>query len=136
MALTKVRNQLIQGAPVNVLDYGADATGSADSTTAVSSAVATGSPIYFPAGTYKITSEISLNSNQVIYGDGQGISTLLFYKASNPASSEFMLAARNKNDIIIRDLTIKSNAYDDGLFDVGTYIPGPPKNIRAALLET
>ena len=144
MALTKVRNQVIQGAPVNVLDYGADSTGSADSTTAVSSAVATGSPIYFPAGTYKITSEISLNSNQVIYGDGQGISTLLFYKASNPASSEFMLAARNKNDIIIRDLTIKSNAYDDGLFDVGTYIPGPPKkytggtagNINGILIST
>lgn len=144
MALTRVRNEIIQGAPVNVLDYGADSTGSADSTTAISSAVATGSPIYFPAGTYKITSEISLNSNQVIYGDGQGVSTLLFYKASNPASSEFMLAARNKNDIIIRDLTIKSNAYDDGLFNVGTYTAGPPKkyadgtngNINGILIST
>ena len=42
MALTKVTYSMIKGAVANVLDYGADPTGNADSTTAIIAALASG----------------------------------------------------------------------------------------------
>ena len=62
MSLTKTSYSLIAGAPINVLDYGADASGVADSTSAIASAldaVASGGTLFFPPGTYKVTSAIS-----------------------------------------------------------------------------
>lgn len=70
MSLTKVSYSMIQGTPINVLDYGADPTGSNDSTAAIEAAIAysvstasydadrqmtwagTQQPVYFPPGTY------------------------------------------------------------------------------------
>ena len=69
MSLTKVSYSMIQGAPINVLDYGADPTGVANSTTAIQAAVDAGAIVYFPAGTYQIT-HVDLNSNNQIIGDG------------------------------------------------------------------
>jgi hypothetical protein len=64
----------------NVIDYGADPTGAADSTAAVSNAFnaipATGGVLYFPAGVYKITATITLNKPVTVLGDGWGISTI------------------------------------------------------------
>jgi hypothetical protein len=58
MALTKATYSLIEGAPVNVLDYGADPTGVADSTAAIQAALNIAGPktVVIPAGTYLITS--------------------------------------------------------------------------------
>lgn len=59
MALTKATYAMIDAAPVNIVDYGADPTGSADSTAAIQAArdfVAAATDKYklvFPAGTYK-----------------------------------------------------------------------------------
>jgi hypothetical protein len=58
MALTKASYSLINGAPVNVLDYGADSTGVADSTQAIKDALAESTSIWFPAGTYLVSSTI------------------------------------------------------------------------------
>lgn len=62
---------MINGAPVNALDYGADPTGVNDSTTAIQSAMDNGKVVYLPAGTYKITSLRFKNDNTVLIGDGQ-----------------------------------------------------------------
>ena len=71
MTLTKVSYSLITGATVNVLDYGADPTGSADSTSAIQAAIATGLDVYVPDGTFKLTSALTLTtSNQSIFGNG------------------------------------------------------------------
>ena len=43
---------MISGAPANVLDFGADPTGVANSTTAINAAIATGRRVRIPAGTY------------------------------------------------------------------------------------
>lgn len=66
MSLTKATYSMIQGAPVSVIDKGADATGVADSTSAITAAfadVVAGGTVYFPPGIYKITSAISQTFN-------------------------------------------------------------------------
>lgn len=61
MSLTKVSYSMIQGAPANVLDYGADPTGTSDSAAAIRAAAKTGRKLYFPAGTYRVDSSINYN---------------------------------------------------------------------------
>lgn len=58
MALTKATYSMIQGAPVNVLDYGAVGNGIANDTAAVQAAVNTNKSIYFPKGVYLVDSII------------------------------------------------------------------------------
>jgi hypothetical protein len=57
MSLTKVTYSMIDSAAINVLDYGADPTGVADSTTSIRNAIDAGidanRTIYIPSGTYK-----------------------------------------------------------------------------------
>lgn len=55
MSLTKVSYSMIKGAAVNVLDYGADPTGVADSTAAIQAAIDTGKTVWIPNGTYSVT---------------------------------------------------------------------------------
>jgi hypothetical protein len=71
MSLTKVSYSMISGAVANVLDYGADPTGVADSSAAITLALASGSKqVYFPQGTYKTTSTIVRPSQVRLFGDG------------------------------------------------------------------
>ena len=70
MSLTKVSYSMIEGAPINVLDFGADPTGVADSTSAFNDALAAGTNIYVPSGTYKITSISMPNKQVIVSGDG------------------------------------------------------------------
>jgi hypothetical protein len=60
MALTKATYSLIDGAPFNVLDYGAVGNGVANDTVAIQAAIdaafsAGGGTVYFPAGTYLVS---------------------------------------------------------------------------------
>lgn len=83
MSLTKASYSVIDGAPVNVLDYGADPTGSTDSTAAIQAAidyaktvvntsigyaVTVQSIVYFPAGTY-LTSGITIYEGVILRGE-------------------------------------------------------------------
>jgi len=80
MSLTKASYSMINGAPVNVLDFGAVGDGLHDDTTAIVEAIAfcqtTLSSLYFPTGIYKITSTITLpgpgNLGIAFIGDGFG----------------------------------------------------------------
>lgn len=65
MALTKATYSMILGAPINVLDFGADPTGSTDSSAEITAAIAacqaaSQSSLYFPTGIYRIESTIIL----------------------------------------------------------------------------
>lgn len=78
MALTKVSYSMIQGGGVCVLDYGAVGDGVADDTAAVQAAINTGKAVYFPSGTYKVTSALSFNQADVAYyGDGKNSSYIM-----------------------------------------------------------
>lgn len=71
MALTKASYSMIKGASVNILDFGADPTGVADSSSSIQTAInAAGQNgmITYPKGTYKISSTINLLVQQVHFG--------------------------------------------------------------------
>lgn len=74
MSLTKATYSMIQGAPFNVLDYGADLTGVADSTTAIQAALdaaePSGATVYFPAGLYKVTATLNASRGVTLLGEG------------------------------------------------------------------
>jgi Pectate lyase superfamily protein/Right handed beta helix region len=59
--------------------FGADPTGTADSTTAISTAItgaANAGVVYLPAGTYKLTSALAMGSGVTLCGDGPGATIL------------------------------------------------------------
>jgi hypothetical protein len=80
MSLTKVTYSMISGAEVNILDFGADPTGVADSTSAIQAAITSlgvnGGRVRFPGGSsiYRVTATITAPAtiwNPVILeGDG------------------------------------------------------------------
>lgn len=71
MSLTKVSYSMIEGAPVNVLDYGADPTGTTDSTSAIQAAINTGLDVAFPQGTYLANNLTQSVVGQVFIGIGR-----------------------------------------------------------------
>ena len=74
MALTKAHNRMIEGAAVNVKDFGAVGDGVTDDTAAIQAALdyaTDGTAIYFGSKEYKITSGLTASSNNLtLYGDG------------------------------------------------------------------
>jgi hypothetical protein len=70
MPLTKASYSMITGASANVLDYGADPTGVADSTAAFTAAIATGKRVWIPNGTYSAAA-INLPSGTQIEGESR-----------------------------------------------------------------
>lgn len=68
---------------VSVKDFGAVGNGTTDDTTAVQAAINAGGSIYFPPGTYKLSSQITYtmpttSSSITIFGAGPGISKLVW----------------------------------------------------------
>ena len=88
MTLTKVSYSMINGAQLNVLDYGADPTGATDSTSAIQAAIdavsAQGGTVYIPAGLYLVNSTITVAESFVnVVGDGGQASLLKFMPSTN-----------------------------------------------------
>lgn len=63
---------MVDGAPVNVKDYGAVGDGSHDDTAAFQAAAATGQPVYMPYGEYVISSPVTFNGNLMGAGQDSG----------------------------------------------------------------
>lgn len=86
MSLTKVHNRMLAGSVANAIDYGAVGDGSTDDTNAIKAAIATGKPVFFPYGTYKITEALTLDQGGLI---GEGFSEngqqakLVFYNLTD-----------------------------------------------------
>lgn len=79
MSLTKVSYSMINGEVINVLDYGADLSGTNDSTTAIQAAIDFayangGGVVYLSAGDYKTTGVVC-KDRVSIKGDGQFVTT-------------------------------------------------------------
>lgn len=76
MSLTKVSYSMLGSSPVSVLDYGADPTGVADSSSAINAALAASASVFIPDGTYKILSAIVITGNAKTL-TGNGVNTIL-----------------------------------------------------------
>lgn len=83
MSLTKVSYSMISGAVANVLDYGADPTGTSDSTSAIQAAIDVNGAVFLPTGTYKTASTLTLANKTQLYGEGS--STVINYTGSGDA---------------------------------------------------
>jgi hypothetical protein len=71
MALTKVRNLMIDGAPRNVRDYGAVGDGVTDDVVAIQTAIDDREGVvFFPPGEYLCKSRIELRHNTILRGSG------------------------------------------------------------------
>lgn len=94
---------------VSVLDFGADPTGVASSSTAIANAISSGaSQIYFPPGTYSCTINLSVNgvklvgSGRDIYNTGKG--TLLINNSVNSP----LITVTGQN-VLISDMYLDNN---------------------------
>lgn len=83
MGLTKVSYAMINGAPFNILDFGAVGDGITDNTDAINlaySSLPPSSALYFPSGVYRYTSKITFSGNKhtAFFGDGPTQSILMY----------------------------------------------------------
>lgn len=114
MALTKVKNQMIDGAVINVLDYGASPSATAAANqTAFDLALAAGDTIYVPPGTYQVTGPLYITgTGKVLYGAGM-------------AATKLQFDAGNVGIILGNSATTSETNHDQNLSDIwldgGTY---------------
>lgn len=94
------------GGPLNVKNYGALGNGTTNDTAAIQSALtaAAGNALYFPPGTYLMSTGVSVLSNTKVYGAGSG-STIISLSNGNQG---FLIAGRT--NVSISDLWIKGPA--------------------------
>lgn len=87
---------------VNVLAYGADPTGVADSTAAFTTALATLKHVFVPDGNYLISSTLSMNKGQAMYGNGSYLCQLTSAITNGTAT----VSANGQQWVELRDLSI------------------------------
>jgi hypothetical protein len=91
MALTKVTYSMINGSPVNVLDFGAVGDGVADDTAAFLAALTASSNVYVPEGTYCVNASnsagclITSGTGYNVFGSGE--KSVIKRFSYNPANS-------------------------------------------------
>jgi hypothetical protein len=115
MALTKATYSMIRGAPLNVLDYGADPTGVTDSTAAIQAAIDAlptgGGAVYVPTGMYLIDPAIGIDvvTGLTLFGDGRANTQFIpkpaggniFKRQVNPAGPNIYV-----DSVIVRDVGV------------------------------
>lgn len=136
MPLTKATYAMTDGAPFNILDYGADNTGVADSSPAIQQAILQtyargGGAIYCPAGQYRLNSTIVFPEEYKIrmYGEGS-LRTRFVYKGSGNAI-EIASNTSNKMKVTLEGfwlgndsanstngILIKNGQYESDLLDI------------------
>jgi hypothetical protein len=96
---------MIDGAPINVLDYGAVGDGVTNDAAAIQAAVNAGTTVYFPAGTYLINTAISVPSATTLYGENK-VNT----KIKAGAAINMLSVASVNYNVRIRRLTLDGDS--------------------------
>ena len=122
MSLTKVSYSMINGAAVNVLDFGAKGDGSTDDTAAIQAAVdyavvsnivvnGRSCTVYFPHGTYKVTNTITISGAVALVGDTAPMSIsgarIIQY---TPNKSLFSVTGATNAAIFVSGLLLKDSS--------------------------
>jgi hypothetical protein len=123
MSLTKATFSMIDGAMLNVLDFGAVGNGVADDTAAIQAAinagagqsVGTAKTVYFPAGDYYISAPITVPNYTTILGDGPSKSRINLQ--GKPYTSHVFTNADpvTWGWLLIQDFAIRGGSY--GLYN-------------------
>jgi hypothetical protein len=123
MSLTKVTYAMIQGSPLNILDFGADPTGVADSAAAFNAAVAAGNYIYFPSGEYKFSSTLTIDDVKGLMLEGAGAAIVTagttyaentVFNFDTAASGSDGLVISNFVGVVIKNIVIKQDHASTG----------------------
>jgi hypothetical protein len=110
MPLTKVSYSMIEGAVVNVLDFGAVGDGVADDTAVIQAAInslTTGGTVFFPTGTYFCNTGLTVAGNNIIL-DFAGGAALTY-----TTPTQILLTFSGAN-CALRNATINAPAVFDG----------------------
>ena len=108
----------------NVKTLGAIGDGATNDTTAIQNAinaVATGGLVFFPAGTYLITSEVTIPGNNITL-IGVGKSSKILCNTGSTDNGVNMLTALSKSGIVIEKLYFQNSGYGDTFPTVGSYV--------------
>ena len=93
-------------AAADVKLHGATGDGATDDTRAVQAALNAGVDVFFPAGTYVVSSALTLPSGSMrVYGAGMDISTIKFAAGGGLT----MFDVTGKHDLLFSDLTLDAN---------------------------
>jgi hypothetical protein len=117
MPLTKATYSMINGASVNVLDFGAVGDGVTDNTAAIAAAIAAaaanyafGGSVYFPAGTY-LADYIEMVAEITLQGDGMRASFVKRRASSTTGHFvRFKNGSTNAIRVIIRDMAFDGSS--------------------------
>jgi polygalacturonase len=106
---------MISGAAVNVIDFGADASGTTDSTTAIQAALDQQGDVYLPEGTFSVSS-VEIKSNTRFFGPG------VLKARTNEQVIVTTGSSADKSNITIEGITIDGNASTvRGVVGIGIY---------------
>lgn len=133
MALTKVTYSMINGPVANVVDFGADPTGTDDSYSAIQAAYDSNAAIIqFPAGTFKVSQTIYIDRGVIINGAGAqdgsggngqsaGISTTLInYTGTGNCIDIVGSYTEGVSNVHISNLMINGTSLADGGLYIGS----------------
>lgn len=142
MSLTKATYSMIDGAPVNVRDFGATGNGGTNDTAAIKAALTAlpnGRTLFFPSGTYLVTAGeimISGKENISLIGEGTGTesSGVSFRVSGTGDITKNLLEIVASNGITISNIGFLGNSTNNPVnkSNIGVYIhrgPGYTSNI-------
>jgi parallel beta-helix repeat protein len=136
MALTKVTFSMIKGALSNVLDFGADPTGVADSTTAIQAAInaSAGKTVYLPQGTYLTSANLTVTvSNITLVGDGSSLTTVK--RANNSALETGGVKISQCSGVTIKGIAFDGNRASQTNTCTGVTFESAGGGVTGVLLE-
>lgn len=87
-----------------------------DDTSAINAAINAGASIYFPPGTYNYTGRMTLpaNTSYRLYGDGPGVSTILFSSTQQQPNAGIYVSHTTQKTLNVEGLTLQANSPNCG----------------------
>jgi hypothetical protein len=111
MSLTKVSYSMIQGALINVLDYGAKGDGVTDDTAAMQAAIAAAtangqSTLYIPTGTYIVKQQLNVSQCSVL---GEGVYASIIKAGSGYTGNNLMYVGSLAQNLVYENFQLNGN---------------------------